>query len=534
MFKRFFKKASYSITSAAFIVASFSLISRFFGFIRDRILAGEFGASDSLDIYFAAFRAPDLLFQLVVVGGISASFIPIFNRLVVKKKGAEWAFVNRALHLILCLFGVLAIVAAVFAFELAGLVAPGFDAAKQMQVAELMRVMFVAQFLLAASMVFGSVLQGMKRFMVYSVAPILYNMGIIFGILVFYPRFGLVGLAWGVVFGAGLHLLMQAFGAWNLGYRWRPSVKLDKDVKLMMKQSVPRVLGLVVNQVNFLAMTIIASLLVAGSVTVVQFAYNLNFFAIGIIAVSYAVAAFPAFCEYVNKKEMGKLRSGISSTVRQTLFFIVPATALFLILRAQIVRIVFGAGEFDWISTVLTANTLGIFALSFFAQALVYIFVRAFFAMHDTWTPFVVGLIAAGVNVGVAMMLVGEYGVLGLAMGFSVAAVVQMGLLWILLRRKAGELDGWRIAWSFLIMLGAGGACAVVAQYVKTAYGTYVDLDTFVAVLGQFGVAAALGGVTYLVVAGLLRSEELGVFMAGVRKKLLRKVKPEEAVVDLA
>ncbi|MFH1712478.1 MAG: lipid II flippase MurJ, partial [Patescibacteria group bacterium] len=257
MFRRIFNGKSKTIASAAVIVASFSILSRLIGFIRDRILAGTFGAGDELDIYFAAFRVPDLLYQLIVVGALSASFIPLFTNYYLRgKEKNAWQLTNNLLNIIAIVFGVFVIVAAIFAPQLAPLIAPGFTPEKQLAVAQLARVMFIAQFFLAISMVFGSALQGAKHFFLYSLAPIFYNLGIIAGVVFFVPILGLMGLAWGVVLGAILHLTLQGVGVSALGYRYRPNFTWkNDDIRYTIKHMLPRVMGLAVNQVNFLAMT---------------------------------------------------------------------------------------------------------------------------------------------------------------------------------------------------------------------------------------------------------------------------------------
>ncbi len=535
IWKRFFNSQSSSIASAATVVASFSIISRLFGFIRDRILAGAFGASDTLDIYFAAFRIPDFLFNLLVVGALSASFIPLFTRYL--NKGDEdgaWRHTNNVLNIMTLAFAVLLVIGYIFATPLATLVAPGFDATKQAGVASMSRVMFVAQLLLAISVVYGSALQAMKRFVLYSLAPIFYNFGIIAGVLFFVPIMGSIGLAWGVVFGAFLHLTIQFVGVNSLGYKYQPVFDpKDEHVRQTFWQMLPRVLGLAVNQINFLAMTVIASTLTAGSVTLLQFAYNLNFFAIGAVAVPYSIAAYPTFCEQLEKKDNQGFVKSFSSTVRQILFFMIPATILFILLRAQVVRVVLGAGLFGWDETITTANTLGIFVLSLVAQSIVYILVRAYFAKGDTVTPLVMGLVSAAINILAGLYFTKMFGVLGFGIAYSLSAIVQVSLLWVPLRLSTGDLDELKIAKSLWKLSLAGLACAAITQVAKTVVVQWIPLDTFLAVLAQGLFAGLLGLAVYAIVAWLLKSEEICDFASGLKRKLLKKAKSPEAVVSM-
>jgi len=531
--KRFLNHSTNSIASAAVIVASFSVLSRIVGFFRDRIFAGAFGAGDELDIYFTALRLPDLMFQLTVVGALSASFIPLFIKYYSKKNQEKaWDYTNNMLNLLALIFAGIVLLAWIFTEQLIPLIAAGFDPEKQAQVAELSRIMFGAQFLLAISMVFSSALQGVKRFVLYAIAPVLYNVGIIFGALVFVPRFGVEGLAWGVVLGAFLHLTTQFVGVSTLGYRYKPVLKFNDDVRYMRKHMLPRVLGLGVGQLNIISMTIIASTLTAGSVTMLQFAYNLNFFPIGVVAVSYAVAAFPTFCDLYNKNKISEFSKSLSATVRQILLFMIPSTVSFIFLRAQAVRIVFGAGEFDWSATIITADTLGFFAVSFIAQSLVFLLVRVYFAMNDTMTPFLVGVLTAAINIGFSLIFTKEYGVVGFGIAYSIASFVQMFVLWIVLRIRIGSLNDAQIFKSFISLSIAGVGMALVMQFIKTLLGeTLMDLDKFGEVFLQGAIAGILGLGTYIGIALILRSPEMTEFLRGMKRKLFKRVRVQEEIV---
>ena len=533
IWKRLFHAESSSIASAATVISVFSMLSRVVGFIRDRILSGAFGAGDTLDVYFAAFRIPDFLFNLLVVGALSASFIPFFTKFLAKSdmKGA-WRHTNNILSLTTGTFFVLSVLACLFASQLAHFVAPGFDADKQAQVAMLSRIMFGAQVLLAFSVVYGSVLQATKRFVLYSLAPIFYNVGIIAGAWFFVPVMGIQGLAWGVVLGALLHLVLQYVGVQALGYRYEPILDVrDPDARATFFQTIPRMIGLAVNQLNVIAMTNIASLLAAGSVTLLQFAYNLNFFVLGAVAVPYSIAMYPALCESYAKKDKRAFVEAFSSTVRQLLFFVIPATIVMILLRAQIVRVVLGARKFDWAATTMTADALGLFAISLVAQSLVYVLVRAYFARNDTKTPLVVGVASVLVNVGAAHWLSNLYGVAGLGVAYSLAAIVQVALLWIPLHLSVGSLDEKKIIRALGLFSFAALGCALATQGMKILVVKFITLDTFVGVFLQGLAAGTVGLMVYVAIAYALGSEEVRDFVQGLRLRLLRTAKPAEAIV---
>lgn len=532
MFK-FFKSESTTVVGAAILVGIFSFLSDIVGLVRDRVLAGTFGAGNTLDIYYAAFKVPDFLFNLMVVGALSASFIPMFTKYYHNpiQRARAWQFTNTILHLVA--FGMIgiAIILFIFAQQVAQLIAPGFDYVKQMQVANFSRVMLLSEILLSVSMVFGGVLQSLKRFFLYSLAPIFYNLGIIIGAVVFTRLFGPIGLAFGVVFGALLHVSVQAFGLKGTGYKYQRLMNFkDRDAQTVLRLMAPRVVGIGINQLLFLILTIVASTLAVGSVTIFQFAYNVEFFPVGVFGVSYAIAAFPTFSEHLAARRIDKFQEVFASTMKQLLFFLIPATISFLLLRAQIVRIVVGAGAFDWNATVLAADTLAFFALTFIPQASVYVLARAFFAFHDTVTPLTAGIVSAILGITSAFLFTRTYGVIGLAMAFGISELVNAGLLWVLLRQKIGSLKEMSILYGLYKMIPAA-LLASIAMYVTRGFvSTFIHLDTLFHVLLQTLVTGLAGAVVYLGFLALVRSEEFFTFFASFTRKHLKEATPTEVV----
>lgn len=529
----FLHQESKTMVGAAFLVGVLSFGSRFIGLIRDRILAGTFGAGNTLDIYYAAFKFPDLLFQLVVVGALSASFIPLFLKQG-KHGGAPtkkaWDFTNSVLHFLgMCLI-FFCLLCLLFSNPLAQVIAPGFPEWKQTLVAQFLRVLLLAQFFLGISMVFGSVLQGMKRFYLYALAPILYNFGIIFGALFFVPWFGIQGLVWGVVLGAVLHFLLQGYGVWKAGYRYQKIFEFSEDLKLLLRLMGPRLLSLGISQINFLIMTVIASGLVLGSVTILNFAYNIQFFPIGVIGVAYAIAAFPSLCESAQEKETKQFVDIFSTAVRHMLFFLVPMMIIFLLLRAQIVRVVFGAGIFDWQATILTADTLAFFVLSFFAQGLVFLFTRAYFAFADTMTPLIIGVMSTIINIFASLYFTSVLGVVGFGLAFSLSSVVQLVLLWAPLRGRLGSLQESFLLRSLFIMTTAGMLSALVIQFLKPIAVHFFSLESFFGVLFQGIFCGGFGLLVYGLVSWYLHSPEMNDFIRIFHKKVIKRIVPPESI----
>ncbi|MFH1405337.1 MAG: murein biosynthesis integral membrane protein MurJ [Patescibacteria group bacterium] len=532
---KFITKETKSIVSAAFVVGVLSFASRIVGLIRDRILAGEFGAGDVLDIYYASFKIPDFLFQLLVIGAVSASFIPMFTRyyygLKTENKEAAWRLTNNLITIIVTGMILLSFLILIFSNPISHFIAPGFSELKQDQVSLFIKIMLLSQIVLSISVIYGSVLQGVKRFFIYSLAPIFYNVGIIIGALVFVDYLGPQGLAWGVVFGSLLHLVVQYLGVKSLGYKYKWSFTIkDKDTMKVIKLMLPRVLGIGVSQIQILILTILASSLAVGSVVIFQFAYNIQFFPLGIIAIPFAIAAFPTFSQLIEEKDFEGFKSALSSTIRNTLFLIMPLMIIFLLLRAQIVRVVVGAGHFDWAATILTADTLAFFALGFIAQSVIFIISRAFFAFHDTVTPLVSGVISITIGTISAIILKQYFGVVGLGMGYTLSLIINICILWPVLRIKVGAFNESFITKSLLKMMLAGLIAVVVIQSMKSIVVDFFSLETFFGVLTQGLLSGCAGLMVYFCTAYLLKSPEIYDMIAGLKRRVLKSSRPAETL----
>ena len=527
-----------TIAGGAIVIGVLSLASRLVGLLRDRIFAGTFGAGETLDVYYAAFRIPDTVFALLVMGALSASFIPIFMKYYsggeLDRFGA-WAFTNKMLYLVAGAYVTLAVLGIIFAGPLSHAIAPGFSEFKQANVASFMRVMFFAQFFLAVSTVFGSVLQATKRFLLFSLAPVFYNVGIILGALVLVKWMGPIGLAWGVVLGAVFHMLISCLGMRELGYKFKkPKKLLDPNTTKALALMGPRVLGLGVTQLQFIILTIIASGLAVGSVASFQLAFNLQFFPVGILGVSYAISVFPVLCRHATERDSKAFVDSFSTTVRQLLYLIIPATILFLLLRAQIVRVVLGAGVFGWEETILIADTLAFFSLSFFAQSISYVLVRGLFAFKDSVTPLIAGTIGAVIMVFASLSFSKTYGVVGLAMAFSLTSIIQTALLWVMLRLRSGSLGESRILPGLFKMTIAGIGMGLVVQFAKPLALSVASLETFWGVLFQGAFAGLIGLAAYVGLTYALKSEELAMIRSGLDKKLIQRFRPTERADEIS
>lgn len=528
----FSSSPSETVNGAAFVIAVAGILSRLLGFLRDRLLAGEFGAGDTLDAYYAAFRIPDLLYNLLVMGALSAAFVPVFTELLSRdRKDEARRLAAGVLRLVAVSIGLLSAVAAVFAPQAVSLMTPGFSDGKRELTVVLTRLMLLSPVLLGISAVFGGVLISFKRFVAYSLAPILYNLGIIAGIFLFVPEFGPAGLGLGVALGAFLHMTVQApalRGTGTFAELFRGSFRPDAAVRRVITLMIPRSLGMAANQAGLLLTTFFASALASGSLAVFTLATNIQSIPIGLFAVSFSLAAFPALSHSAVDRTNGDFFLTLSRTTRRILFFVVPTSMILIVFRAQVVRVILGSGEFDWEDTIATFSVLAWLSASLFAQALIPLFARAFYSLQDTKTPFVLALLAEAVHIALMPILMPSFGVNALAIAFSVGSVANGLLLLFALRRRITEWDDRRFFAENAKILLAALVAGLVAQASKSAFLLAPSpLDTFGEVLLQlvFGTAVGLG--SFCLMSVWLRIEEFHALKRFILAKVLRT--PEAA-----
>ena len=531
MIAKLLSMKSKTIGAAALLLAGSALVSRLLGLLRDRLLASRFGAGEELDIYFAAFRIPDFIYGILIMGGFTAVFLPIFSEYFEKNKEEAFRMVSNLFNVLFFLLSSFAFILFIFMPFLIQFVTPGFSGEMREATVPLARLMLLSPILLGVSAVFSGMLQYFHKFLVYSFAPVLYNAGIIAGILFFVPALGLIGLAWGVALGAMLHFLIQIYPVFQSGFSIKAAFSFTHpSIFRMAKLTAPRVVGAAAFHVNLVVITALASTLAVGSITVLSFANNLYFLPIGVIGISLATAAFPLLSLAAAKKDDAAFQESFLKTVRTIFFFIIPVSSFMFLLRAHIIRLVLGTGEFGWQETRLTAAVFGAFALGVFFQSLVPLFARAFYALKDTKTPTLIGLVAIGSNVALALTLLWIFSfpnfiqgffvsfldvadikdtrVLALPLAVSLSVILQGFLLALFLKFKlkinmkaiSGPLN--RIGISGLVM-------GIVSFFTLQGAFLFLPLDTFLNVLLQAILVVVVGLAAYLTAAKLLKVEEL-------------------------
>jgi len=437
----FFRQKQTSILSAAAIISLMMLASRLLGLFRDRLLATYFGASPDLDVYFAAFRLPDILFQLIVMGALSSAFIPVFSEYISHDKEHDaWKITNSVLNASFIVFAFLAAILFIFAVPLGKIIAPGLTADQLTKMVGLTRLMLIGQFFLIASNFLTGVLQSYQRFLVPALAPVMYNVGIIAGIVLLTGNFGIYGPTIGVILGSFLHFIVQVPLVSVMGFKYRFEIDIKHPgTREVGKLMLPRTIGLAASQIDPTVDIILASLLSAGSISVFNLALHLQSVPVGVFAFAIGTAALPSLAKEYATENMEKFKQIFLDSFHQILFITVPLTVFIVVMRLPIVRLAYGAGKFDWPSTLATALTLGLFSISIFAQSEVHLLARAFYALHNTKTPVLVSLISIVTNVIASLLLFHtKLEVAGLALAASLANFVNAGLLLWLLDKKVG------------------------------------------------------------------------------------------------
>ncbi len=531
MISRIINSKSKTITFSAGLIAFSVSVSAFLGLLRDRLLVSYFDVSE-LDIYFAAFRVPDFIYGILITGGIVAAFLPVFASTLKKEDKEAWKLANNTLNALLLLLIFFCSLFFLFAPFILKLITPGFSPEYLEKTVLLTRIMLLSPIILGASSLFSGILQYFDRFLVYSLAPVLYNIGIILGIFFFTPYFGLVGLAYGVLLGSFLHLCVQVPSALYSGFTYRPFVDFkQKELRRIFYLVVPRVISQASTKINIVVITALASLLTAGSISIFNLANHLQSFPVRVIGVAFAVAAFPSLSKSFANEEKKKFLDNLSLVMRQALFLIIPVSVIIFLLRAHIVRLVLGVQEFGWMETQLTAASLGVFAFSFFAGCLVHILVRAFFSFQDTKTPLIASLASMGTNIGLSFLFVWLLGfenifrstiatllkleaianieVVAFPLAILISTILHFALLVYFLREKVGAFRGMGIKSCLMRTFFASFVMGVTLFATLRLIGGVIILDTFFAVFSQTLIAFFVSVSVYVLSARIMKAPEL-------------------------
>lgn len=541
--RKFFAAETRGMHEAAYLLAAFAFASQFLGLIRDRTLAASFGAGHVLDIYYAAFLIPNLLFSTLASLLSLYALMPILSRLEEEKKGLMTSFLRDLT--VVFIFGMtfVSLIAYILAPALAPLIGPGLvaTAASKAQLVLLMRILLLQPIFLGISNTISSLTQLRHRFVLYSISPLLYNLGIIFGAIELYPHFGIAGLGMGVVIGAILHMGIQL--PFFFGEKAEGKIELARLVTLVKEVlglSIPRTLALASNQISLLVITALASVLAPGSITIFNFAYNLQSVPLTIIGTSYSVAAFPTFVTLYAKGAKEEFARYAEAALRHIIFWSVPSMVFMIVLRAQIVRTILGAGQFNWDATRLTAAAVALFIISLLAQSGTFLISRAYYAIGNTKKPFYIGLADIGISITSALILLGCFkespffrnfieallrvneisgtSVLMLSLGYAFGSIAEflIGYFFFLHDFKVPHSNFNRLFFETFAASLIGGA---VSYEILSATGQVGTINTTVGIFVQGAFAGTVGIAVTIGLLYLLKNRELREVWEALKRK---------------
>ena len=538
--KRIINSQQNTVLSAATLIMFMIAASSILGLVRQRVLA-YFFTPDSLSLFFAAFRLPDTIFQVLVFGTFSSAFIPVFTKALKEGQSRAWEIAGRVVTIGILIFLVAAIVLGIWAPQIYGLIAPGYGPAETRQIADLARILFAAQGFFVVSYVLTGVLESLRRFLIPALAPLFYNVGIIFGTIFLAPHFGLMAPVIGVVIGAAAHFIIQFPLSRKLGFRFVWDLKSDDGVKKIGELALPRVIDLAFDQIGQTTELFLSSIISQAAYTYFTFSNTLQVLPVTLFGTSIAKAVLPMLSHVDEDKK--EFRRVLLVGVFQAIFLTLPVSAALIVLRIPIIRLVYGTKIFDWDATVQTGTALSVFAVGIVTQTLMSILARAFFALHDTKTPVKISFL------GLIILVLGDiilvYGfhlpVWALAAAFSLSTYVEaIALLILINKRVGGIINGDFVSHLIRISLATFGSGFVMAFLIKffdrwywIRQVTSIPFEKFVLdtrytlnVLILTAVSFCIGMFVYLVLSLIFRIDEAGYFLGVIKKFVTKRTLP--------
>jgi len=543
---KIFTSPQNSVMSAATVIMIMILASRILGLVRQRVLA-HFFIPDDLALFFAAFRLPDLIFEVLVYGSFSSAFIPVFTKSLKEGRQKAWEIASIISNIGLLAFVIMALAVIFFASHFYGLFAPGFSISDREIIIKLTKILFLAQGFFVISYVLTGVLESLRRFLVPALAPLFYNLGIILGTIIFAGKYGLFAPVIGVVIGAFMHFAIQLPFAIKMGFKFRLAIKFSQEIKKIGRLALPRVIEVSFTQVAKTAELFFASIISTASYTYYTFGNSIQLIPIGLFGTSIAKAALPTLSRQADKPV--EFKKTLFNAINQAIFLVVPVAVFLVVLRIPIVRLIYGTDIFDWQSTVQTSLVVSAFAFGIVFQVIYALLARAFYAMHDTKTPVTVSVSGLILNIALNFILIKlvKLPVWGLAASFSFMSFYEALILYFLISKKFGEKVILKNLPSFTKTISASLASGSVMffllkffdrsvwvkrlsflssidsldaiQFEKFVLDTRYTLNLLILTL----VVLAIGVVIYLVVSRILKSQEFFYFEQMVRKFSLSK-----------
>ena len=534
---KFLLKTQNTILSAAFVLFLSGAINSFLGFIKSRLLTNYFGVSTDLAIFYTADRIPNLIYSVLVVGALSTIFIPIFTSELKKSREKAFETASVIMNVTLGFFVLLALVIYIFSPQIIRLLLIGQFGETEIQLGvNLMRIMLLAQMILVAGSLLTSVLQSFKYFLLPALAPVLYNIGMIFGIFLLSERYGIYAPAYGVLIGSVLHFTIQIPAVIKTGFRFKLALNFnDKGLRDMMALVPPRIVSVFIANLIGTINNSLAILISAPSVIYLKFALQLQGFPVLLFGASIASASLPTLSSESDTDNIDKFKNTLVTSLHQMMYLVVPTSVMLLVLRIPIVRIVYGVSNFPWEATIATAQVLALFSLSIFSQSANYLLTRAFYALKDTLTPVKVSLVTIVINVLISLVMIVQLKlpVWSVAFAFSLTSILDCLILLILLSKKLGGIDSQKLLMPF-VKISVSAILMGITLYIPIKLLDQVVFDTTrtINLVLLTGVATVSGMATYLFFTWIFRVEEVQLFYKLIKKLNITKAPKPGLLID--
>lgn len=513
-----------SIMSASLVLGTAFILSALLGFLRTRILYDHFFSTKVLDLdaFNAAFRLPDLIFKLLVTGALSASFIPVYTSFIHKDKEMADKIASSVINLLLIVFISVSLIIFIFAVPFSKLIAHGFSPYQLSLMVSFTRILLIAQIFFLFSNFLTSILQVNQIFLIPALSPLIYNLVIIASIYFLGPILGLYGVVWGTVAAALLHLLIQipSIRRQSFNFKFMLNTKLA-GVKEVIRLMIPQAFSMGVSEIESTITLSLASLLVAGSISLLNLAMQLMYLPSRIFSTTVGQASLPILSKKIAENKIDDFREIVIKTIMQSLFLALPIAVLILVLRLGLVRIVFGTRNFPWSATKITALTLGFLTPAIVCQAIIQIIIRAFYALHNTKIPFLTAsasLIVCTLT-GFLSIKYTSLGIAGLALGTSLGDLTQcIGLIVCFVFLIKG-FDWPNIMNRIILIIFAsvtGGFASWIIMRVLDGY--LLNTTRVIDVIFVFSLSLICGLITYIAISYFLRINELNIYLKQLSK----------------
>jgi len=517
--------ANRQIARAAGTVALAMLIGQVAGLLRSMLVANAFPA-DQLGAFFSANRVSETLFNLIAGGALGSAFIPTFTGFLAKdEQGAAWRLAAGVANLVTLTLSILAAIAFFFAPQIVRyLLAPGLaeNPVLLSLTVDLLHIQLISAVLFGLGGLVVGILNAHQVFLIPALTPALYQIGIIFGTIVLGPFMGIYGLAWGVVIGAGLYLLVQVPTLLKQNGHYHFTLGLSNpSVRQVVRLMGPRLLGVAVVQVNFWVNNALASQVSAESVTALSYGFALMLMAQAAIAQSIAIAAMPTFSAQFALGKLDEMRHAVAASLRGVLMLALPASVGLIMLRTPLVSMLYERGEFTAQITEMVAWALLWYAAGMVGHALLEVLARTFYALHDTKTPVMVGAVAMGLNVVFSFAFSAWFKQIGwmphggLALANSFATALEVSVLFYLLHRRLNGIEGRNIVDGTLRFGGAALGMAIAVWLWMQATGS---MNRWLVGLG----GVAVGGLVYGLGVLALRVPEIQMIVGAIRRRIIK------------